>query len=78
MWEDEYEEYIPKLGVVIQRSGVKHVVSNISKNEARYDIEMGEWKKQNSHLVKLAEKIKFLVAINIFVMINVLIVMICK
>ena len=61
-----------------QRSVVEHVVSDVRRNEARYDVEMGEWKKHNSRLIKLAEKIKFLVAINVFVMTVVLIVMICK
>jgi hypothetical protein len=62
MCEDEYAEFI-------------HELENLPKqSDAQYDVEMGEWKKQTSHLVKLAGNIKFLVAINVVVMINILIV----
>ena len=78
MWEEEYEEFLCELGIVKQRSDVEHVVSDVRRNEARYDVEMGEWKEHNSRLVKLVEQIKFLVAIIVFVIIGVLIVIICK
>ena len=78
MWEEDYEELLRELGIVTQQSDVEHVVSDVRRNEAQYDVEMGEWKEHNSRLVKLVEQIKFLVAIIVFVMISVLIVMICK
>jgi t-SNARE complex subunit (syntaxin) len=77
MWEEEYEEFLRDLGIVTQRNVVEHVVSDVRRNEAQFDVEKGEWKKHNARLIKLAEKIKFLVAINVFVMTVVVIVMIC-
>ena len=72
-WEEEYEELLRELGIVKQQSDVEHVVLDVRRNEARYDVEMEEWKKHNARLLKLAEKIKFLIAINVFVMTVVLI-----
>jgi hypothetical protein len=44
MWDDEYAEIICELGDLTKRS------------DALYNVEMGEWKKQTSHFLKLAEK----------------------
>jgi hypothetical protein len=53
-------------------SDVEHMVLDTSANEARYDIQMREWTKQKGDLVKLLEKFKIPVAINVFVMIDIL------
>ena len=74
MWEEDYEVYLRDIGVVGMRSDPEHDLSDVNRIVARFDNEIGKLKKQNSQIVALAEKIIFLLVINVVVMIGILIV----
>ncbi|KAF3329603.1 GRF zinc finger [Carex littledalei] len=83
MWEEDYEAYLRDIGVVGMRSDPEHDQSEsdrIFPNRivARFDNEIGKLKKQNSQIVALAEKIIFLLVINVVVMMSILIVIMRK
>ena len=65
MWEEEYKDHLRDIGVLGMRSDLNCQIVT------RIDNEIGKLKK-------LAEKIIFLLVINVVVMICILIVIMCK
>ena len=78
MWEEDYEVYLRDTGVVGMQSDPEHEDNIPIASLAQFDNEIRKLKKQNSQIVALAEKIIFLLVINVVVMISILIVIMCK
>ena len=79
MWEEDYEAYLRDIEVVGMQSDPEHELSDPNRIVARFYNEIEKLKKQNSEIIALAEKIKFLLFINVVVvMISTLIVIMRK
>jgi hypothetical protein len=73
MWEEQYKKFLCDIGVMDMQSDADH---DLSENET--DDEMRQMKEQNSRLIALVEKTKFIIVLNIIVIISVSILLLCK
>ena len=74
MWEEDHEAYLREIGVV----GMESDSENDLSKGVRYDNEIRKLNKQVSQIIALAENILFLLVINVVVIINFFIVIMCK
>jgi hypothetical protein len=73
MWEEQYKKFLCDIGVMGMQGDVDH---DLPENET--DDEMRQMKEQNSRLIALVEKTKFIIVLNIIVIISVSILLLCK